>query len=572
MNFCNIAPSFVKPGKEKHLLPGGKPVKSGGKGRIDIDPGIGGPFAPLLRALRPGLKRGAHMAHWTEQEGITGGVSHKRHYKACHGACASFLFPLINLPMPPPIWDNYGMAEKKENFHFYIHTFGCQMNFHDSEKISGVLAGKGLSEVPEEEQDRADLVVFNTCAIREKAEQKFFSELGRLKWLKKRRPGLKIAVTGCIAQQMGRELLRRAPFVDFIAGPQNIAFLGNLIGQWDFNLCAGNAKNQNPRNVLLDENPDIASTELPARRKGKPRAWVSIMYGCDNFCTYCIVPFTRGREVCRPSESILREIRQLADEGFREVTLLGQNVNSYRSDVDFPGLLAKACGVDGISRIRFVTSHPRDLSAGLIRAFGELKNLCQHIHLPLQSGSNGVLARMNRRYSFGEYMGKIEKLRRMAPGISITTDIIAGFPGETEEDYEATLYALKQVEFDGIFAFKYSPRPGTPAASFPGRLRQETAARRLSEILALQDEITLRKNRSLEGAIEEVLVEGPDFGHNPAGGKEPCPFRSTGRTRTNKIVNFSAGETGLAASLTPGSLVPVRIIRAKKHSLEGQLT
>ncbi len=468
------------------------------------------------------------------------------------------------------IWDNYRMAVEKKTF--YIRTFGCQMNFHDSERISGVLARNGLREVPDGEADLADLIVFNTCAIREKAEQKFLSELGRLRGLKKRRPGLKIAVAGCVSQQMGRELLRKAPFVDCIAGPQNIELLGHSMGLPDCNDNPDcNGKNaRRGRFVFLDENQDISSLELPAARKGKPRAWVSIMYGCDNFCTYCIVPFTRGRETCRPSGGILEEIRRLADEGFREVTLLGQNVNSYGSDVDFPGLLAMADRVDGISRIRFVTSHPRDLSPGLIEAIGGLEKLCEHIHLPLQSGSDRVLARMNRRYGFADYMGKIEQLRRRTPGISITTDIIAGFPGETEEDHVATISALGQIEFDGIFAFKYSPRPGTAAASFHDRPQPGVATRRLGELLALQDEITLRKNKALEGSLQEVMIEGPDAS---VGGK-----RLSGRTRTNKIVNFGtaacegANEAGLReADITPGSVVSLKIIKARRHSLEGRL-
>ncbi|MDA8087840.1 MAG: tRNA (N6-isopentenyl adenosine(37)-C2)-methylthiotransferase MiaB, partial [Nitrospiraceae bacterium] len=456
---------------------------------------------------------------------------------------------------------------EKEKKKFYIRTFGCQMNFHDSEKISGVLSENGFSEVQDGDRDKADIIIFNTCSIREKAEQKFFSELGRLKRLKRQRPGLKIAVAGCVAQQMGRELLRRAPFVDCIAGPQNIHSLGHSIGRilLEREAQPGGLDNGGPGpdiDVNIGENPGLASMELPAARKKKPGAWVSIMYGCDNFCTYCIVPFTRGREVCRPAGSILDEMRRLAEDGFREVTLLGQNVNSYRSpagDTGFPGLLEMADRVGGIKRIRFVTSHPRDLSEGLIEAVGGLEKLCEHIHLPLQSGSDAVLARMNRRYILADYMDKIDRLRGRLPGISITTDIIAGFPGETEEDHRATMAALRRIEFDGIFAFKYSARPGTPASKFPGRLPAEVSAGRLEEILALQDEITLRKNMALEGSIEEVMVEGPD---------EKNKNCLSGRTRTNKIVNFSADPSMV---LSAGDTVALKIIRGRRHSLEGEL-
>ena len=427
------------------------------------------------------------------------------------------------------------------------------MNFHDSEKISGVLARSGFSEVSGGERDEADIIIFNTCSIREKAEQKFLSELGRLRTLKRKKPGLKIAVAGCSAQQMGRGLLGKAPFVDFIVGPQNLQSLALLSGP-----AAEDKK------VCLDENPELASVELPAARGKKPGAWVSIMYGCDNFCTYCIVPFTRGREVCRPSKSIQQEIRRLADEGYGEVTLLGQNVNSYKSDADFPSLLEMVNRIKGISRIRFVTSHPRDFSPALIGAFGRLEKLCESIHLPLQSGSDGVLKRMNRRYTVSDYMGKIEALRRRLPGISITTDIIAGFPGETEKDHEATMAALRHIEYDGIFAFKYSPRPGTAAARFPDRLPDDVSARRLEEILALQDEITLRKNRALVGTVQEVMVEGPD---------EKGGSRLTGRTRTNKIVSFEADPSKIKdknADYPAGAVLSLKIVRARRHSLEGE--
>jgi len=414
------------------------------------------------------------------------------------------------------------------------------MNVHDSEKMAGILASEGYS--PAESHKDADIIIFNTCSIRDKAEQKFLSELGRLKSLKKNNPGVKIAVAGCVAQQMGARLLSRAPHVDFVLGPQNLKLVRDIA-----NDATGSS--------MLEDNPMLAEEELPALRKEKGRAWVSIMYGCNNFCTYCIVPYTRGREKSRPSESIVREIEGLAAEGFKEVTLLGQNVNSYRSDVDFPGLLGKIDKVEGIERVRFVTSHPKDFSAALIEAMAELPSICEHIHLPLQSGSDRILDLMNRRYTYDDYRAKVWLLREKVPGIAITTDIIAGFPTETEEDYQATVRALKEIEYDGIFAFRYSPRPGTGAASMEGDVPEDVKLDRLQKLLDLQDSITIRKNAPFEGTVQEVLVEGAS---------ETDPMRLAGRTRTNKIVNF----TGAAEE---GALINVEILKAHKHSLEGRV-
>jgi tRNA-2-methylthio-N6-dimethylallyladenosine synthase len=421
----------------------------------------------------------------------------------------------------------------------FIETFGCQMNVHDSEKMAGILDREGyrLSDDPGE----SDLIIFNTCSIRQKAEQKFFSRLGRIKKLKTRNPRLRIAVAGCIAQQQGRRILQRAPYVDFVFGPQNIHLLRDL-------LDGGSA-------VADQDNPEIAQKDIPALRNSLGRAWVSIMFGCNNFCSYCIVPHTRGPERSRPSENILREISELAGKGFREVTLLGQNVNSYKSDVNFPGLLRRVNDVAGIVRIRFVTSHPRDLSGLLISAMYELDKVCEHIHLPLQSGSGRILGLMNRGYSYDEYRRKIDALRESVPGISITTDIITGFPGETEEDHQQTVNALRDIRFDGIFAFKFSPREGTRAASLSGQVADATKSERIMEIIHIQDDITLKLNKKLEATVQEVLVEGVS---------ETDKTMLTGRTRSNKVVNFK----GISF---PGSLIRVRIVRARKHSLDGEL-
>ncbi len=422
---------------------------------------------------------------------------------------------------------------------FFIETFGCQMNVHDSEKISGILGREGYCAAGSPRD--TDLIILNTCSIRHKAEQKFFSRLGRIKALKKKNPNLRIAVAGCIAQQKANEILRRAPYVDFVFGPQNIHLLGELLG--------GVAR------VANDENPLIAEMDLPVSRKSGGRAWVSIMYGCNNFCSYCIVPYTRGRERSRPLANILREITELAREGYKEVTLLGQNVNSYRSDVSFEELLRGVNDIHGIERIRFVTSHPRDLSDSLIEAISSLDKVCEHFHLPLQSGSTRILGLMNRGYSYDEYRRKIDKLRDGVAGISITTDIITGFPGERDDDHRLTVEALKSLGYDGIFAFKFSPREGTEASRFDAQVPNTLKSERISEILEVQDNITLKLNKGLEGSVQEVLVEGSD---------ETNGKMLNGRTRSNKVVNFR----GISPA---GSILSVRIIRARKHSLDGEM-
>ena len=418
------------------------------------------------------------------------------------------------------------------------------MNLHDSEKMAGILKEQGYA--PADSHAEADIIIFNTCSIRQKAEQKFRSELGRLKSLKKQKPGLRIAVAGCIAQQRGEEIFKKSGHVDFVIGPRNIHLIGEM---------ADSAKYSSPA-TALDDNPMIAERELPSLRTDRSKAWVSIMYGCNNFCTYCIVPYTRGREVSRPSLSILKEITGLAVEGYKEVTLLGQNVNSFRSDCDFPGLLERVNGIEGIFRIRFVTSHPRDLSGGLIEAIARLDKVCEHIHLPLQSGSTRILGLMNRGYSYDDYKRKVDRLREKVPGIAITTDIIAGFPTETEEDHRATAKALKEIEYDGIFAFKYSPRPGTKAALMDGQVAERVRAERLDEILKIQDGMTYKKNKALEGSVLEVLVGGVS---------ETDPGKLTGRTRTNKIVTWQSDKP-----VETGSIIHVEIIEGRKHSMEGR--
>jgi tRNA-2-methylthio-N6-dimethylallyladenosine synthase len=420
----------------------------------------------------------------------------------------------------------------------YIYTYGCQMNMHDSEKMLGTLAQDGYTVTALPEQ--ADLIIFNTCAIREKAEHKFYSQLGRIKHLKKNNPLLTIAVAGCVAQDSRQKVMKRAPHVDFVLGPQNLHVVRNLI--------------DSKKNLYVEDNPDIANQEYEMSRESATRAWVSIMYGCNNFCSYCIVPKTRGREVSRPSLSILAEIRGLKEKGYREITLLGQNVNSYQSDVDFVGLLRQIDSI-GIERVRFVTSHPRDLSSALIEAMVELPSLCNNLHLPLQSGSDNVLEAMNRRYTYAGYRDKIELIRRQMPSVTISTDIIVGFPGESGTDFEQTVKAVEEIEFDGMFAFKYSKRKGTRAYDMPGQVPEDVKAARLNRLLTIQEDIALKRNRALEGSVQEILVEGPS---------ETDPSMLMGRTRSNKIVTVDNN------GAPEGTIFRVLIEKARHHSLHGK--
>jgi len=437
----------------------------------------------------------------------------------------------------------------------FLETFGCQMNERDSERILGFL--RGLNYRTTQDPNQADLIIINTCSIREKAEQKLYSTLGRFKRLKEKNPGLIIGVGGCVAQQEEERLFKRASYLDIVFGTHNIHHLPELVKGVE--VTRG-------RKVATEFYNTIAPEEEPSQYPTdtiKVRAFVTIMRGCDNFCTYCIVPYVRGHEVSRGKEEILEEVRRLARVGVKEVTLLGQNVNSYghakrdghtNGGVSFPMLLKEVCGIEGIERVRFVTSHPRDLSAELIELFGKEKRLCRHIHIPAQSGSNQVLKRMNRGYTREEYLEKITELRKACPGIGITSDIIVGFPGEKEEDFKDTLNLLETVEFDNIFSFKYSPRPQTLAASFkdqiPGHIKEE----RLRIVQDMQKVITLRKNQVLVGRVEEVLVEGMSKG---------SPDELTGRTSCNRIVNFPG-----SIELT-GRLVPVKIEKAYLNSMRG---
>jgi len=421
------------------------------------------------------------------------------------------------------------------------------MNEHDSERIAGILEGLGCASA---NADCADIIILNSCSIREKAEQKFFSELGRLKQLKASRPGLKIAVAGCIAQQEGAHILSRAPFVDMVFGPSDIAKLAEIIE---------NTASSPVPVIDTQGDPEYHLKRLPTVRADKVKAWVSIMYGCDNFCTYCVVPYLRGRERSRPPLDIVKEVQDLVQQGYKEVTLLGQNVNSYGSGlekkIDFPSLLTMVNDNTGMERIRFVTSHPRDLKERLIQAIRNLPRVCECLHLPVQSGADPILSAMNRRYTREDYLCKIKMLRDAVPDIVLTTDIIVGFPGETEHDFSMTMKLLEEVRFDGIFAFKYSRRPGTAALRLSGHVPENVKEGRLTHVLALQKAITLEHNKRHINTVQEILIDG----YSKKGG------RLCGRTRGNKVVNIEAPVNRV------GHLANVRITAAGANSLAGQL-
>ena len=432
----------------------------------------------------------------------------------------------------------------------YIETYGCQMNEHDSERMLRLLEASSFEET--RDAGEADLILVNTCSVREKPEHKVYSALGRFKRLKEER-GTIIGVTGCVAQQEGERLLDRVPYLDLVIGTHALSHLPGLIRQiedYGHRLCDTN----------WDSGGGYLKTPIPQEDGVKIKSFVTIMQGCDHFCSFCIVPYVRGREKSRPSQEILDEITLLADHGVKEVCLLGQNVNAYgkgmTQELDFPTLLHRIDEIEGIDRIRFTTSHPGDLSDKLIQSFSELRSLCEHIHLPFQSGSDRVLKRMHRGYTRASYLEKIECLKERCPSIAITADVIVGFPGEEEEDFHATLDLMERVRFDDLYSFKYSPRRGTRAAQFQDQVETEMKEKRLSLLQERQREITFEKNRALEGGVAEVLVEGQS--------KQSAQDMS-GRTRSNKIVNFR-GDLSQA-----GKLIPVRVTKAYPHSLRGEV-
>ena len=435
---------------------------------------------------------------------------------------------------------------------YYIKTFGCQMNEYDSTRMGDVLeAVEGLQ--PTQDAASADILLVNTCSVREKAESKVFSLLGEWKQLKEARPGLLIGVGGCVASQEGEQILKAAPQVDLVFGPQTLHRLPQMIAEL-------RAKG---RAVVDVSFPEIEKFDnLPAPRAEGPTAFVSIMEGCSKYCTFCVVPYTRGDEISRPLDSVIDEVARLAAQGVREVTLLGQNVNAYRGAmadgacVDLATLLHHVAAIAGIERIRFTTSHPLEFSDSLIEAYASLPKLANHLHLPVQSGSDRVLAAMKRGYTALEFKSRIRQLREVRPDISVTSDFIVGFPGETERDFTATLNLVRELNIDQSFSFLYSKRPGTPAAALADDVPHAEKQERLERLQALLEQNAQARNRALVGTRQRVLVERPSR-------KDDAEL--AGRTADNRWVNFPGPQRLL------GHFVDVEITAARPHSLRGRL-
>jgi len=429
---------------------------------------------------------------------------------------------------------------------YLIQTWGCQMNAHDSEKLAGIL--EELGHYPAQNVPQADILLLNTCSIREKAEEKVFSHLGALRQLKERRPGMIIGLCGCVAQQEGDRVFRRSDLVDFVLGPRAIASLPAMLEE---------VMRLRSRPLDIGRRDDsILFDGARARRIPGPRAYVTVMEGCNKTCTFCIVPATRGKEVSKRADAVLREAAALAESGYLEIELLGQNVNAYRDGpTHLDGLLRMLQRVEGIRRIRFTTSHPAHLSTEIIDAMRDCPTVCNALHLPVQSGSDTVLARMRRGYTHRRYLDRIERLRSFVFEIALSTDIIVGYPGESRTEFEESLRLLREVEFDQVYSFVYSPRPGTGAAGENDAVPRGEKEARLRELQALQQEIQLRKNRTLVGSETEVLVDGIAR----IGG-----LLLKGRTRTNRVVNFE-GDCSLI-----GEFVRVRVEGAGPNSLEGR--
>lgn len=429
---------------------------------------------------------------------------------------------------------------------YYIKTFGCQMNFNDSERLRGILQSMGYE--PAQSYEDADLILINTCTIREKPDQKVYSHLGEYKKVKDRNPGALIGVCGCLAQRMGHELVQKAPVVDIMFSSFNMHQLPELIQQAQAGYRAI---------AILEEPPQDEDKlwDYPTIRDNQFCAYVTVMKGCDKNCTYCVVPRTRGRQRSRSLQSILREVESLVEDGVREVHLLGQNVTAWGQDIgmSFAELLYRVAEVDGVERIRFTTGHPKDLTEEMVRAMAEIPQVCEHIHLPVQAGSNRVLKLMDRGYTKEEYLEKIEMLGEYIPNMTFSTDIIVGFPTETEEDFEHTLDILKKVEFEQVFSFKYSPRPDTPAYSMEGQIADGVKTERMGRLLELQKSILSKRAKLYEGTVQEVLLESYQDG------------KLLGRTRTNRWVSVEGGEELL------GKLVRVRVTRSHPYSMEGEL-
>jgi len=453
-----------------------------------------------------------------------------------------------------------GVHEEAVHKTFYLETFGCQMNVHDSEKVVGTLVQEGYRQVETVEQ--ADLILYNTCSIRDKAEQKVFHRLADFKKLQAQ--GKKFGVLGCVAQQEGEKIFERAPHVSLVCGSASYRNLPSMLSQ----LEVGRSETQRATTDTLvritgldDRQTDKCfETEFTARTNPH-RGYITIIEGCDKFCAYCVVPFTRGKERSRTSQSVLAEARQMVDLGYTEIQLLGQNVNSYRDpsgNKSFAELLAAVGEVPGIRRVRFTTSHPRDFGRDIVEAIDAVPTLCDHVHLPVQSGSTRMLDAMQRLYTREEYLERISWMKSAKREISITTDVIVGFPGETESDFEQTLSLLDEVGYDGVFSFKYSARPNTPALSLEDVIPEHEKARRLDRLMARQREIQISRYKKYIGQQCEVMVEG----------KNQARAQLVGRTSQNKTLNFTLGSR---PEPSVGSYVPVRVTASFPNSLVGEL-
>jgi len=433
---------------------------------------------------------------------------------------------------------------------FYIETWGCQMNEEDSEKLSGMLKRLGYSKT--EDREKAKIIIFNTCCVRENAELKVYGNLGRLKKQKAENPDLIIAVCGCMMQQKGvaEELIKKYPFVDIIFGTHN---------SYKFPEYLNRVKQENKSIIEIMDKEEGIVEGIPVDRESCTKAFVTIMYGCNNYCTYCIVPYVRGRERSREPEKIIDEIKGLVAEGYKEVTLLGQNVNSYGKEleqkVSFAELLVKINEIPSLERVRFMTSHPKDLTEEVIEAISNCDKLCEQIHLPVQSGSSRILNKMNRHYDREIYLDLIKMIKKRIPGVAISTDIIIGFPGETEDDFLETLSLVKEVEFDSAYTFIYSKRKGTPAFSLKDQITDEVKHERFNRLVEVVNYCSRKKNQEYEGKTVEVLVEG--LSKNDEN-------KIMGRTRSGKLVNFPGAPGDV------GKLINVKIVKANSFSLVGE--
>lgn len=440
---------------------------------------------------------------------------------------------------------------KNESKFFFIETWGCQMNEEDSEKLSGML--KNIGYIKTDNKENADIIIFNTCCVRENAELKVYGNLGILKKLKIKNPELIIAVCGCMMQQKGmaENIIKKFPFVDIIFGTHNA---------YKFPEYLNRVKMEGKSVIEIMEKEEGIVEGIPIERESNIKAFVTIMYGCNNFCTYCVVPHVRGRERSRTPEAIENEIIELVSKGYKEITLLGQNVNSYGKglddNIDFASLLRRVNKIDGLERIRFMTSHPKDLNLDVIKAVSECEKVCEHIHIPVQSGSSRILKAMNRHYDREQYLDLIAEIKKMLPGVAITTDIIVGFPGETEEDFKETLSLVEEVGFDSAFTFIYSVRKGTPAEKMSEQIPEDIKHERFNRLVEVVNKACALRNSEYEGKVYEVLVE--DLSKNDDN-------RFSGRTRTGKLVNFKGDKSDI------GKILDVRITKAHTFSLNGEI-